>query len=134
MRPDRHTSAFSRRDLLRGAAATPSLVRAALAPRAAPLLLIESFVAGTQYYEADSVRPALREGVPLALRREPTNRHDPLAVEVFTVSGSKLGYVPRLDNQAVSRLMDAGRAVTAQVARLPRWAYGDIGMALYLVG
>jgi hypothetical protein len=118
MRPDRHTSAFSRRDLLRGAAATPSLVRAA----------------GTQYYEADSVRPALREGVPLALRREPTNRHDPLAVEVFTVSGSKLGYVPRLDNQAVSRLMDAGRTVTAQVARLPRWAYGDIGMALYLVG
>lgn len=133
MRRDHHSPAFSRRALLRVAAATPSLARMVARPASRELLLIDSFVAGTRYYEADRLRDRLPMGLSLALRREPGNRYDRLAVEVLTRGGAKLGYVPRGDNEAVSRLLDSGRTVAARIAALPPRAYGDIGMALYLV-
>jgi hypothetical protein len=133
MRRDRHSPAFSRRALLRGAAATPSLARTLAQPASRELLLIDSFVAGTPYHEADRLRGLLLAGLPPALRREPGNRRDRLAVEVLTREGAKLGYAPRGDNEAISRLLDGGRIVRARVAPLPQRAYGDVGMALRLV-
>lgn len=51
----------------------------------------------------------LQPGMLLPLQREPDNRADPLAIKILTESGHFLGYVPRVKNEALARLMDAGK-------------------------
>ena len=81
-------------------------------------LLEEGFLAGMAYYDFAAGPKGLRRGQPLVLRREPDNPHDPLAVAVFLPDGRKLGYLARVENEAVARVMDAGvplRAVLSTV-------------------
>ena len=52
------------------------------------------------------------------LRRRPDSAYDPRTVEVWTEDGARLGQVPRIDNQALARLMDAGFATSARVTRV----------------
>src|SRR3546814_1545737 len=56
----------------------------------------------------------------VVLRREPDNPHDRRAIEVLDARGAKLGYVARIDNSAVARMMDAGERFEARIARLNR--------------
>ena len=102
------------------------------APARRPLTLLETFVAGTAYYEARRVRRGLRPGDLLVLRREPDNPYDDLAIEVFTHAGAKLGYVPRADNEPFARLLDAGNALKASVIDVDPDRYDDIHMRLTL--
>lgn len=129
--------ALTRRTLL---AALPATLGAAIptafahktttAPR--PLTLRETYVAGIPYYEAGSVRETLRPDDALMLRREPDNPYDDLAIEVFTVAGRKLGYVPRVDNEPFARLMDAGKTVEASVTHVEPENYGHVLLKLTL--
>lgn len=57
----------------------------------------------------------LAEEEAVVLLREPENRYDGRAVSVWTTAGEKLGYVPRIDNQALANLMDARLALRARV-------------------
>ena len=59
-------------------------VRAA-APR--EILLARLHVAGTAYYDAEAAADRLRPGQRLALRRQPENRYDALAIEVLGPEG-----------------------------------------------
>lgn len=52
-----------------------------------------------------------------ALVREADNRHDDRAARVEW-QGHKLGYIPRLDNAAVSQLLDCGERLEAVIAGL----------------
>jgi hypothetical protein len=79
--------------------------------------LQRSPVAGFQYHKGESVWPALKVGMPLELVREPANTYDERAVRVDW-QGHKLGYVPRIDNAAVSHLLDQDEILTAQVMSL----------------
>lgn len=96
------------------------------------LVLRETYVAGTAHYEARRIRGGLRPGDALVLRREPENVYDRLAIEVFTAAGTKLGYVPRADNEPFARLMDAGRAVTSEVIDVNPERYEHIRIRLKL--
>ena len=128
---------FSRRSLLGvlsgalGMAASAVVVRPA-AGRERPLALLDTYVAGTAYYEARRVAGDLRPGEALVLCREPANPYDDLAIEVFTAAGAKLGYVPRADNEPFARLMDAGKQVEAEVAAIDPGRWRDIAMTLKL--
>ncbi len=67
------------------------------------------------------------------LKREPANPHDALAVMIFTAKGHHLGYVPRAKNEALARLMDAGKLLFGKVDT-KRWV-GDwlnVGLRVYL--
>ncbi|SDE37212.1 HIRAN domain-containing protein [Rhodospira trueperi] len=97
---------------------------------ARPLTLMETFVAGTAYYEAEMVAPTLRPGDRLTLRREPDNRFDALAIEVFTARGEKLGYVPRADNPPFTALMDDGHTLVATVLRVREGWRPDISFRI----
>ena len=79
--------------------------------------LQRSPVAGFQYHEGEAVWPLLATGASLALVREATNAYDPRAVRVDW-RGRKLGYVPRVDNAAVSHLLDTGHALDAEIVEL----------------
>lgn len=81
------------------------------------LLIQESPVAGFQYHDGEKVWPRLSTGDSLRLLREPDNPYDRRAVAVYW-RDSKLGYVPRAANTAVSQMMDRGERLVARVERL----------------
>ena len=127
-----------RRDVIRvlgslfgvGALATRRRVRAA-APR--EILLARMHVAGTAYYDAEAAVGRLRPGQRLALRRQPGNRYDALAIEVLGPRGHKLGYVPRRRNEMPARLIDAGKRLSARAESIERRGHWlNIQMSLYL--
>ncbi len=105
-------------------AVTLLLAALASAARAEPhitshLVIQESYVAGYRYHEGKKVWKDLRIGDPLDLVREPDNPFDSNAVRVDW-QGHKLGYVPRLDNDGVSRQLDLGAPLQARIARLKK--------------
>lgn len=59
----------------------------------------------------------LRVGDELQLIRESRNPVDIMAVKVEW-EGFKLGYVPRIENHAISQLLDRGETLTARIVRL----------------
>ena len=81
------------------------------------VLVQSSLLAGSQYYAAGRVWLALKPGDRLELIREPDNRHDRNAVRVDW-RGQPLGYVPRAENRAVARALDAGERLEGRVSRL----------------
>lgn len=80
------------------------------------IFLLGTYIAGTFYIEnMDEIEPGLREDDRLNLFREPENPYYKHAIVVKTISGEKLGYIPRKDNLIFSRLMDAGKMLLARI-------------------
>ena len=90
---------------------------AANAEAAPPIELQRSPVAGFQYHQGEAMWSLLAVGAKLDLVREPENAYDERAVRIDW-QGRKLGYVPRIDNAAVSHLLDSGHAVSAGIIAL----------------
>ena len=90
------------------------------------------FIAGFQYYDGPDAEPLLEAGMPLQLNREPHNRYDRNAIEIWS-GDAKLGYVPRTGNKPIARLMDDGVKVEAKILELdPQCSpYGCVKMELY---
>jgi len=53
--------------------------------------------------------------ISLPLLREPGNAHDGLAIKIMDEKGHHLGYVPRAKNEALARLMDAGKLLFGRI-------------------
>jgi len=126
-----------RRNILLGASgALGGAALAAPGALAAPrdeVTLLSSYIAGTAYHRAGEAAAALRPGDRVTLRREPGNDYDPRAIAVCTPSGSKLGYLPRVDNHALASLMDRGFEVTARVHEVvPDRRQPDIRLKVFL--
>ena len=81
------------------------------------ILVQNSPLAGSQYYAVSTVWHEIRVGDALRLVREPDNRHDRNAIRVEW-KGHKLGYVPRAENRAAARALDAREALEARVTGL----------------
>ncbi len=64
---------------------------------------------------------ALKEGDRVTLRLEPKNKYDEKAILVLDPKGKKLGYIPRVKNEVLYHLMDAGKELFGIVKG------GDIG-------
>ncbi len=86
-----------------------------LRPFCREIMLIECHIAGTAYHEAKTVESQLAPGVFLPLEREPRNPYDSLAIAIRTETGHRLGYVPRIKNEALARLMDAGKLLFGRI-------------------
>ena len=105
-----------------------------LKPLTREILLFDSYVAGVSYITDKSVLDEISEGDKLILKRE-DNKFDDKAILVLTESGKKLGYVPEKDNVVFSRLMDAGKLLTAKINNVKKCSenYTQIGIDIYLV-
>lgn len=99
-----------------GGFALPAVARAMPSLSSSKTLQI-SPVAGFQYHHGEALLRQLAVGQLLQLVREPDNRHNDRAVRVDW-QGYKLGYIPRLDNTAVSQLMDRGKRLEVVIVRL----------------
>lgn len=85
----------------------------------ARILVQSSPIAGFQFHEGKQLWDQLKVGDPLTLVREPDNSHDARAVRVEW-KGHMLGYVPRVENDAVARQLDRGNRLEARIVRLTR--------------
>jgi len=81
------------------------------------MLVQSSPLAGSQFYAVARVWNEIKQGDRLTLTREPENRHDRNAIRVDW-NGQPLGYVPRAENRAVARALDAGERLEARVSKL----------------
>lgn len=104
------------------AVALAALASAASQPVAAQttearIVMQSSPLEGFRHYEAPQLFAEIKAGDALTLVREPTNPHDRNAVRVDW-RGAVLGYVPRSQNSAVARQMDAGMALAARVSKV----------------
>ena len=86
-----------------------------LLPFAREIMLIECHIAGPSHRDLKDVEPLLLAGSFLPLQREPKNPHDPLAIMILDEAGHHLGYIPRAKNEALARLMDAGKLLFARL-------------------
>lgn len=68
--------------------------------------LLQSFVRGFKFYEGTTLLAAMHKGDMLELVREPDNDHDACAIALH-FNNRKIGYIPREENEILSRLMDA---------------------------
>ena len=95
--------------------------------------LFDTFIAGTTHLSDESVLDDVKKGDKLILRRE-ENKFDDKAVVILYSDGRKLGYVPERDNVIFSRLMDAGKLLTAIVSKTElRGTFHQISIGIYLV-
>lgn len=104
-----------------------------LQPLTKEIYLFDTYVAGTSYVEDETVFQQISVGEKLTLRRE-ENRYDDKAILVLTKDGKKLGYIPEKDNTVFSRLMDAGKLLTAHIAKIrTRGSFTQISIKIYLI-
>jgi len=81
------------------------------------IMVQSSPLAGFQYHAGAAVWDEMKVGDALTLTREADNRHDANAVRVAW-RGQQLGYLPRVENNAVAAEMDRGGRIEARVAKL----------------
>jgi hypothetical protein len=84
-------------------------------PEAFRYIIYEGWTAGYSYYDGPSIEQQLRDGQELQLCREPGNRYDKRAIEICA-GKYKLGYIPRVDNHVLARLMDQKVPLKAEIA------------------
>lgn len=82
-------------------------------------ILQTSPLAGFQYHHGETLWSQLATGQQLTLTREADNIYDDRAVRIDW-QGHKLGYIPRLDNAAVSQLLDRGETLEAVIVGLEK--------------
>ena len=80
-------------------------------------VLHECFIAGFRYHEGPDLLPDLQVGDELQLVPEPGNPYDAWAVRIEHRK-SHIGYLPRRQNQPISRLLQQGAPVRCRITRV----------------
>lgn len=111
----------SRRDFLNRLWGAALLAPLAVRGRTKGTVLGEFFVAGFRYHDGPQVIERIRPHDVLALEPEPTNAHDAYAIRVFWRDRS-VGYLPRVENRVINRILESGTPVRAEVAAVDRGA------------
>ena len=105
-----------------------------LKPLQNEIMLFKTYIAGITHLDDDEPVDKLETGDKLILKRQPENRFDEKAILVLDQKERKLGYVPEKDNIVFTRLMDAGKYLTAKVVDINDAGYfRKVGIEIYLV-
>ncbi|MBQ7522218.1 MAG: HIRAN domain-containing protein [Clostridia bacterium] len=96
--------------------------------------LFDTYIAGTTHLADKSVLEEVVVGNKLTLQRE-NNKFDEKAILLFAENGKKIGYVPEKDNIIFSRLMDAGKLLSAKITEIKERSqnFKQISISIYLV-
>lgn len=95
--------------------------------------LFDTFIAGTTHLDDKNVIDEVKIDDKLDLKRE-YNKFDEKAILVLNKKGQKLGYIPEKDNIIFSRLLDAGKMLSATVSDIEhKGSFTKISIGIYLV-
>ncbi len=103
-------------------------------PLVKEIYLFDTYIAGTTHLSDKSVLEEITVGSKLTLQRE-DNKFDKKAILLFAENGKKIGYVPEKDNIIFSRLMDAGKLLSAKITDIKERSqnFRQISISIYLV-
>jgi hypothetical protein len=76
-----------------------------LLPEKQAVTLLETGIAGFQYYEGPVLLKVMNKHDELRLLREPENKYDASAIAIY-YRNQKIGFIPRIHNAVLSKLMD----------------------------
>lgn len=109
-------------------------LNAAIKPLTKEIFLFDTFAAGTSYLDDKSVLDELQIGDTVIIRRE-DNKYDERACLLLAPNGKKLGYIPQADNIIFSRLLDAGKLLSAKITKIEQVDdyYTRVNIAIYLI-
>ena len=98
------------------------------------IFLFDTYVAGTTHIEGiEELEQYLNIEDKLDFFREPDNQYDKQAIMIKTVSGVKIGYVPKQDNMIFARLMDAGKLLFGRItAKEKKGNWVKINIKVYM--
>ena len=83
------------------------------------VFLLKAYVTGTSFVkDFYDIIEDLKEGDKVQLVREPDNSYDSKAIRVSNEKGEKMGYIPKEMNKDLSKVMDAGIPVIAEIGSL----------------
>ena len=105
-----------------------------LKPLIKEIHLFDTYIAGTTHLKDKTVLDEIEVGQKLTLKRE-INKFDEKAIMLITENGKKVGYVPEKDNVIFSRLMDAGKLLSAKVTDIKerKGDFRQISIGIYLI-
>ena len=105
-----------------------------LKPLIKEIHLFDTYIAGTTHLKDKTVLDEIEVGQKLTLKRE-INKFDEKAIMLITENGKKVGYVPEKDNVIFSRLMDAGKLLSAKVTDIKErnHEFKQISIGIYLI-
>ena len=95
------------------------------------IYLININIAGTNYIDMSEIYNNLLEDDMLYLKREPNNAYDSNAIEIITIKGYAIGYVPKENNFILKNLMDKGKYLYGIVKEISD-DYNHINIEIYL--
>lgn len=88
------------------------------------ILLLQTNIAGYQYYDGKTVEKYFRKGDLLKLKLQEDNPYDNNAVEIY-FQDVKIAYLPRYDNEVIANLLRKGKQIYAKIdefiAHNPDW-------------
>ncbi len=95
--------------------------------------LDDFYIAGAKYYQLPWVLDELKIGDDVVLKPQPDNKYDNNAIEIY-YQDYKLGFVPRHNNQCLSKLLIAGVNIITKISVLKLYSeqYNQIKITLYL--
>lgn len=73
------------------------------------IYILDSYIAGLAYRDKDMLEKEIKEDTRLFMKRDAFNTHDTKAIKIVSKSGYVVGFVPKKDNEVISRLMDSGK-------------------------
>lgn len=105
-----------------------------LKPLIKEIHLFDTYIAGTTHLKDKTVLDEIEVGQKLTLKRE-INKFDEKAIMLISEDGKKVGYVPEKDNIIFSRLMDAGKLLSAKITDIKerKGDFRQISIGIYLV-
>ena len=104
-------------DIIKVDPAILALIRGAFGKGGLPMpftkeiFLIETHIAGTSHIDIEEIEPTISAKDILVFKRDKDNKHDNLAIRIYTKDGQNIGFVPRDNNEILARLMDAGKLI-----------------------
>ena len=82
-----------------------------------PVKLLQTSIAGFQYYKGEDLFNHIKIGDTVQLRCAPNNKYDKRAVEVYW-KGNMLGRIPAVANMGISQMLDEGVRLEGEVSLL----------------
>lgn len=91
--------------------------------------IYDNYIRGIEHYKYIKVSHKIKEGDELILIRDPKNRYDAFAIQIFW-GEHKLGYIAAYENIVLANMLDAGVELKAYVSKKVPGQYYYNGIAI----